>query len=173
MAQEIAKLALQIGIILFAARFFGKLATKFKIPSVLGELIAGIVIGPYMLGSIKIGMHGFENGLFPLLEGSPLPVSVPLYAFATIGSIILLFMSGLETDLNQFFRYSLAGTLVGFGGAIFSFLFGDVLAMWMFHTDFMDPRCHFLGILSTATSVGITARILSEKSKKGRCELAC
>ena len=163
MAATIAMLALQIGVILFVARIFGKLAKKIRVPAVLGELVAGIVIGPYILGKIGIPLHGFENGLFPLIEGAPLPVSLPLYSIATIGSIILLFMSGLETDLNQFFRYSIAGTLVGFGGAIVSFLFGDWLGMWMLKTGFMDARCLFLGILCTATSVGITARILSEK----------
>ena len=164
MAAKIAVLVLQIGIILFAARIFGKLAKKLHIPSVLGELVAGIIIGPYMLGGIGFHLHGFENGLFPLpLPGAEISVSEPLYAIATIGSIILLFMSGLETDLNQFFRYSIAGTLVGLGGAVVSFLFGDWLGMWMLNTGFMDPRCMFLGILCTATSVGITARILSEK----------
>ena len=164
MAAKIAVLVLQIGIILFAARIFGKLAKKLHIPSVLGELVAGIIIGPYMLGGIGIHLHGFESGLFPLpLPGAEISVSEPLYAIATIGSIILLFMSGLETDLNQFFRYSIAGTLVGLGGAVVSFLFGDWLGMWMLNTGFMDPRCLFLGILCTATSVGITARILSEK----------
>ncbi|MBR2440909.1 MAG: cation:proton antiporter [Lentisphaeria bacterium] len=162
MAAEIALLVLQIGVILFAARIFGKIAKKLRIPSVLGELVAGIIIGPYVLGKIGIGIHGFENGLFPLVEGA-FPVSLPLYSIATIGSIILLFMSGLETDLNQFFRYSIAGTLVGLGGAVVSFLFGDWLGMWMLKTGFMDARCLFLGILCTATSVGITARILSEK----------
>ena len=163
MAKDIAMLVLQIGVILFAARIFGKLAKKLHVPSVLGELIAGIVIGPYVLGKIGIGIHGFENGLFPLVDGASISVSPSLYAIATIGSIILLFMSGLETDLNQFFRYSIAGTLVGLGGAIVSFLFGDWLGMWMLKTGFMDARCLFLGILCTATSVGITARILSEK----------
>ena len=163
MAATIAVLALQIGIILFAARFFGKLAQKCKIPAVLGELVAGIIIGPYILGGIGINLHGFENGIFPLIEGSSIPVSLSLYAIATIGSIILLFMSGLETDLNQFFRYSVAGTLVGLGGAVVSFLFGNWMGMWMLNVGFMDPRCLFLGILCTATSVGITARILSER----------
>lgn len=163
MAKEIAMLVLQIGVILFAARIFGKMAKKLHVPAVLGELIAGIIIGPYVLGKIGIEIHGFENGLFPLVEGSSVSVSPSLYAIATIGSIILLFMSGLETDLNQFFRYSIAGTMVGFGGAIVSFLFGDWLGMWMLKTGFMDARCLFLGILCTATSVGITARILSEK----------
>ena len=70
MAAEIALLVLQIGVILFAARIFGKIAKKLRIPSVLGELVAGIIIGPYVLGKIGIGIHGFENGLFPLVEGA-------------------------------------------------------------------------------------------------------
>mgnify|MGYP002166076495 CR=1 FL=1 len=112
---------------------------------------------------MDFGLPGFEHGFFPLLEGASLPVSVPLYSIATLGSIMLLFMSGLETDLRMFFRYSVVGTVVGLGGVIFSFVFGAVLGMLLLHAPFMDPRCLFLGILSTATSVGITARILSEK----------
>ncbi len=162
-AVQIAILAIQIAVILFAARIFGNLAQKLKVPSVLGELIAGIVIGPYVLGAIGIPLHGFEHGLFALPAGTGLPVSTPLYALATLGSIVLLFLSGLETDLRMFFRYSVVGTVVGLGGVIFSFGLGDLLGVWMFKCSFMDPRCLFLGILCTATSVGITARILSEK----------
>ncbi len=159
---QIAILALQLGVIIFAARICGELAKKIHVPSVLGELLAGILLGPYLLGSIGLGVHGFEHGLFPLMSGA-LPVSTPLYAIATLGSIMLLFMSGLETDLRMFFRYSVVGTVVGLGGVIFSFAFGAVLGMVLLHAPLMDPRCLFLGILSTATSVGITARILSEK----------
>lgn len=160
---QIAMLAIQLGLIIFAAKFFGRLAQKISIPPVLGELLAGILIGPYLLGGVDFGLPGFEHGFFPLLEGASLPVSVPLYSIATLGSIMLLFMSGLETDLRMFFRYSVVGTVVGLGGVIFSFVFGAVLGMLLLHAPFMDPRCLFLGILSTATSVGITARILSEK----------
>ena len=160
---QIAILVLQLGVIIFAARFFGDLAKKIKVPSVLGEVIAGIVIGPYLLGGIGFDMHGFHNGLFPLIEGNSVPVSTPLYAVATLGSIILLFMSGLETDLRMFFKYSVVGSVVGLGGVIFSFVFGDIIGVIALKSTFMDPRCLFLGILCTATSVGITARILSEK----------
>ena len=160
---QIAILALQLGVIIFAARFCGDLAKKLKVPSVLGELIAGIIIGPYLLGSIGIDFHGFHNGLFPLIPGASVPVSPILYGIATLGSIVLLFMSGLETDLRMFFKYSVVGSVVGIGGVIFSFVFGDVIGMIALKAAFMDPRCLFLGILCTATSVGITARILSEK----------
>ena len=85
-------------------------------------------------------------------------------------------MSGLETDLRMFFRYSVVGTMVGIGGVIFSFLFGSGIGIWAIQcfqhetVSIMDPRCLFLGILCTATSVGITARILSEKKKIGTPE---
>ncbi|NLF92565.1 MAG: PTS transporter subunit EIIA [Oligosphaeraceae bacterium] len=160
---QISFLAIQTGIILLAARFCGKAAQKFHIPPVLGELLAGIIIGPYLLGSLNLGLLGFDSGIFPLPHDSSLPVSTSLYGIATLGSIILLFMSGLETDLRLLFRYSVAGTVVGLGGVIFSFGFGAGLCMVMLDVGIMDPRALFLGILSTATSVGITARILSEK----------
>jgi Kef-type K+ transport system membrane component KefB/mannitol/fructose-specific phosphotransferase system IIA component (Ntr-type) len=160
--EAMAELVLQIGVILFAVRLGGRLVKKAGIPPVLGELLAGILIGPYALGGM--GFPGFPHGLFPLGEGS-LAVSAELYGFAVIASIILLFVSGLETDLGLFLRYSVAGGLIGLGGAVFSFGLGVLSGVLLLHEPFMDPRCLFLGILSTATSVGITARILSEQRK--------
>ncbi|MBQ9539624.1 MAG: cation:proton antiporter [Treponema sp.] len=160
--QAITILVFQLALIIFAVRIFGRLAAKIGIPSVLGELLAGVVIGPYALGSV--GFLGFPNGLFPLQSGS-MAVSPELYAIGQIASVVLLFASGLETDLSLFIRYSLSGGIIGLGGVIFSFVLGDVLSMFMLGTSFMDVRCLFLGIMSTATSVGITARILSDKKK--------
>lgn len=160
--EVMTELVLQIGIILFAVRVGGKLVKKIGIPSVLGELLAGMLIGPYALGGISF--PGFPHGLFPLGSGS-LAVSPELYGFATVASIILLFASGLETDLALFLKYSVAGGIVGLGGVVFSFALGDAVGMIMLGAPFMDPRCLFLGILATATSVGITARILSDKKK--------
>ena len=157
-----SELVLQIGIILFAVRLGGRLVKKIGVPPVLGELLAGVAIGPYALGSIAL--PGFPHGIFPLGEGS-LAVSTELYAFATVASIILLFASGLETDLGLFLRYSVAGGVIGIGGAVISFAAGAFCGVALLHAPFMDPRCLFLGILSTATSVGITARILSDQKK--------
>ncbi|MDR3171396.1 MAG: cation:proton antiporter [Treponema sp.] len=165
--EVMSELVLQIGIILFAVRLGGKLVKLAGIPSVLGELLAGIVIGPYALGGIAL--PGFPQGLFPLGAGT-LAVSPELYGFATVASIILLFASGLETDLGLFLRYSVAGGLIGIGGVVFSFALGDLVGVAIMHVPFMDPRCLFLGILSTATSVGITARILSDQKKMGCAE---
>ena len=157
------ELVLQSGVILFAVRVCGRLVKRIGIPPVLGELLAGVIIGPYALGSIAF--PGFEHGLFPLPEGGALAVSPELYGFATVASIILLFASGLETDIALFLRYSLAGGLIGIGGVVVAFISGDIVGMALLRTGFMDPRCLFLGVLSTATSVGITARILSDQKK--------
>jgi len=157
------ELVFQIGIVLFAVRFGGQLAKKIGIPSVLGELLVGVIIGPYALGGIAL--PGFPHGLFPLNEGGSIAVSTELYAFATVASVILLFFSGLETDIGLFLKYSVAGGVIGLGGVLFSFLVGDLCGVLLLKTSFLDTRCLFLGILSTATSVGITARILSDKKK--------
>jgi fructose-specific phosphotransferase system IIA component len=161
-----ASLVLQLGIIIFAVRLGGRLVKKAGIPQVLGELLAGVIIGPYALGGIPL--PGFPYGLFspgPLPPGETLAVSPELYAFAMVASIILLFASGLETDLGLFLRYSVAGGLIGISGVLASFVLGDLVGAVLLGVSFADPRCLFLGILSTATSVGITARILSDHKK--------
>jgi fructose-specific phosphotransferase system IIA component len=163
MTAIMSELVLQIGIILFAVRLGGRLVKKIRIPPVLGELLAGIAIGPYALGALPL--PGFPHGVFPLPGGGGMAVSPELYAFATVASIILLFTSGLETDLALFLRYSVAGVVIGLGGVILSFTLGAASGVFLLHASFLDPRCLFLGILSTATSVGITARILSDQKK--------
>ncbi|MDR1930137.1 MAG: cation:proton antiporter [Treponema sp.] len=162
-AERMAELALQIGVILFAVRLGGRLVKKAGIPSVLGELLAGVIIGPFALGGLAF--PGFPGGLFPLHEGSNLPVSIELYAFAALASVILLFVSGLETDLSLFLRYSVSGGVIGLGGVVFSFALGALTAMVLLKAPLADPRCLFMGLLATPTSVGITARILSDKKK--------
>ncbi len=161
------QLMLQVGLLLCAARIGNILFEKLKLPGVLGELTAGLILGPHLLGSISI--PGFSAGLFP--SHGAMPVSPELYGLCTLASVVLLFMVGLETDLRLFLRYSLAGSLVGIGGVIVTFVMGDLMAVFFFNTligesvTFMDPRCIFLGIVSTPTSVGISARILADRKK--------
>ena len=160
-------LIIQIAVIIFAVRFAGSLMKRVNVPSVLGELFAGIIIGPYVLGSIPLAWLGFPHGVFPMAENG-FPVSPELYGLSVIASIILLFVSGLETDLQQFLKYSLAGLLIGLGGVIVSFAAGNAAGVfWGMGKGggFLSPTNLFLGTLCTATSVGITARILSEKKK--------
>ncbi len=158
-----SQLALQLGIIVIASRLGGMLFEKTGIPSVLGELLLGVLIGPYLLGGLSL--PGFPEGIFALSANSALPVSTELYGIATIASIILLFVTGLETDLALLLRFSLAGIVVGIGGVIASFSLGALSGVLFFDFTFFDPRTLFLGVISTATSVGITARLLSERRK--------
>ena len=186
---EMLFLVLQIGVILFAARVGGAIAALVKLPSILGELAAGIVIGPWALGGIGFGTGLFADGLF---HGAALrrifadtgvmfdATSPALYGIATLASVILLFLSGLETNLKLFIRYSFVGLMVGLGGVIVSFLFGDLCAVYLL-PEFFEHFAYlrgvplaeamtkeaplYMGIMSTATSVGITARILSEKKQ--------
>ena len=161
MSDSIATLAIQLGTIVLLARLFGAAAARLRIPPVMGELLAGMAFGPYALGGLAL--PGLPDGLFPLSTSTPgIPISPLLYAVATLGSIALLFQSGLETDVRTFFKYSVAGTVVGIGGIVCSFLCGAAVGRFALGWPLMDPRTLFLGILCTATSVGISARILSE-----------
>ena len=189
--EEMMFLVLQIGIIIFAAKLGGMLASLLKLPSILGELATGIVIGPWALGGIGFGSGLFADGLFHgaalrqlAAEGHMFDATSPaLYGIATLASIILLFLSGLETNLKMFLRYSFVGSMVGVGGVVVSFLFGDLCAVYLLphfftNVEWIDalakmplaqamtqPGPLYMGIMSTATSVGITARILSERKK--------
>lgn len=156
-------LILELSIIIIFAKAGGYLFSQYlRQPAVLGELCAGMLIGPYALGSIDIPILG---PLFTVSHGA-LPVSPELYGVATIASIVLLFLAGLETDISMFLRYSVAGTVVGIGGVVCSFVFGDLLTViFGIAPGFMHPTALLVGSVSTATSVGITARILSDRRK--------
>ncbi len=160
--EAMTTLVFQLGIVIFAVKAGGSLARGAGMPSVLGELLAGVIIGPFALGSIPL--PGLPNGFFPI-AGPDMAISPVLYGFSTVASIILLFSSGLETDLDMFLRYSVAGGIVGLGGVIFSYSLGAGIAALLLHTGFFSPSSMFLGIMCTATSVGITARILSDRKK--------
>ena len=155
-------LALQIGIILFAGYFGSRLARRFNVPVILGELVAGILIGPFALGTIAL--PGYPDGLFPRVANS-LSISPELYGFAVVASIVLLFLMGLQTDLRLFLRFAVKGSAVGLGGAILSVLVGILVGRLMLGAGPADPRSLFLGVVAIATSVDITGRILSERHK--------
>ena len=187
--EEMMFLVLQIGVIIFAAKLGGMVASFLKLPSILGELAAGIVIGPWALGGIGFGDGIFSGGLFhgaslrslQAETGVMYAATTPeLYGFATLASIILLFLSGLETNLRLFLKYSFVGLMVGIGGVIGSFFLGNLCAVKLLPVFFekfrylaemplsqamVDAAPMYMGIMSTATSVGITARILSERKK--------
>ncbi len=167
MTHRMMMLAIQLGLILFAAKIGGMVFARLHMPSVLGELVAGMLIGPFALGQFPF--YGFPGGVFPL--PGQFPISAELYGISSIAAIVLLFMAGLETDLRMLMRFSVAGSLVGLGGVTASFVLGDATAVIFGplllgkSIGFFHPTALFLGLISTATSVGITARVLSEKRK--------
>ncbi len=167
----VTKLVFQLAAILIAAKLAGEVCERYiKIPSVLGELTAGIIIGPFALGGMAI------FGMGPLFElshseghSSAIPVSIELFSVSQIAAIVLLFAAGLETDLKQFLRYSGPATLVAIGGVALPFTFGFGITMLLrpagLDGDTLMYSALFVGSIMTATSVGITARVLSDVQK--------
>jgi len=137
---EASTVLIQIVLILFAARVMGEVAAYFSIPSVLGELIAGVLIGPSVLG---------------WLEATP---SIQL--LAQIGIILLLFEVGLETDLLRLASAGHKSLLVACGGVLLPFLGGLWISYSFFHFSLLASLC--LGSTLTATSIGITLRVLRD-----------
>ena len=167
--EQIVRLVLQLAAILIAAKLAGELFERFlRMPAVLGELAAGIAIGPFALGGVDFPYLGalfeipadlaHEENLSPIAH-----ISEPLWAIAQVGSIVLLFIAGLETDLRQFLRYARPATLVAIGGVVLPFVFGDVLTVAFGYAEgFGDVKALFIGAVMTATSIGITVRVLSD-----------
>jgi Kef-type K+ transport system membrane component KefB len=124
---------------LLGAKLLGELAERLGQPVVLGELLAGVLLGPSVLG------------LVPWNEG--------VFLLAQIGVILLLFEVGLETDLEELARVGGPALVVALAGMVLPFLGGFFLTR-----SLKQPTLTaiFVGAALTATSIGITARVLSE-----------
>ncbi|MBT4141668.1 MAG: cation:proton antiporter [Chloroflexi bacterium] len=161
----VAELILLLAVILIAAKVGGEVSERYlKIPPVLGELGAGILISPFLLG----GIHWFGGGaIFEVAhDGSGLPVEPQLFFVAQMAAIVLLFEAGLETNRKQFMKYVRPATAVAAGGVILPFLMGFAATVLLGFGDLdsiegMIPAL-FVGAIMTATSVGITARVLAD-----------
>ena len=127
-------------IILLAARVFAEIAVRLKSPSVIGELFAGIVIGPSLFGWIE-------------------PVEA-LKLMAEIGILLLLFEVGLSTDINRLIRTGKKSTLVAIIGFVIPLVLGFTIAYWFFELSLLQSL--FIGGTLTATSIGITVRVLTD-----------
>jgi Kef-type K+ transport system membrane component KefB len=140
-------------IILLTARIFAELATRLQAPSVIGELFAGVVLGPSLLGWIE------PTEAIRLMAG--------------IGIILLLFEVGLGTDVKRLVSTGLESIVVALAGFILPFLFGFGLAYGLFELPLLVSL--FIGGTLTATSIGITVRVLSDlkrqHSKEGQIVL--
>jgi monovalent cation:proton antiporter-2 (CPA2) family protein len=132
-------LILELAIILIASKIAGDISVRLGQPSVLGKLLIGIVLGPSVLGLVT----GTET----------------LAEISQIGVILLMFIAGLETDLDEFKRTGKASMYVGFGGIIVPLVIGYFTGKIMGFTDF---EAWFFGLLFSATSVSISVQALKE-----------
>jgi Kef-type K+ transport system membrane component KefB len=137
---EVSDFFLKLLVILLAAKLFAEVFSRLSIPSVLGEVVAGLIIGPSVLGFI-----------------SP---DATLHLIAEIGILLLLFEVGLETDVGQLVKEGVRSTLVAITGVVVP----GALGFWVSYHWFgmaMIPSL-FVGGTIVATSIGITVRVLKD-----------
>lgn len=157
------QLVIQLSIIIIASLISKSISNKIKIPHVVGYIITGIILGPFILGKFSVP-YWFPHGVFSLVE-SPIPVSPHLYGLSSIAAIMLLFLSGLETDMALFVKYSFVGSIIGISGLIVSFFGGYIISIVVTNLHPVHPVHLFMGTIATATSVGITTSVLSTNNK--------
>jgi Kef-type K+ transport system membrane component KefB len=148
---SIPELFLALAAMLVAAKLLGELAERFGQPAVLGELIAGVLLGGSVLAIVPT-------------EG---PAAEIIHVFAELGVLLLLFEIGLETDLREMFRVGTASLSVAAVGVVLPFVLGFAYWAYLPHagtggTTDLSTAAIFVGATLTATSVGITARVLSD-----------
>lgn len=135
-----------IVVVLLAARV-GSAIERFGQPPVLGEILAGVALS-------GIGLAGVQ-----WLE--PMRTSVVMQFLAEVGTIILLFQIGLESNIEQFRRVGLRAFLVGTVGVFFPFVGGYFIGQFLFPEQSVNAHI-FLGATLTATSVGISVRVFRD-----------
>lgn len=139
-----------IAVILFAAKLFGEICEKLGQPAVLGELIAGIVLG-------NLFLFGFN-------AAEPLKANAAIETLAQLGIIILLFEVGLETNLKEMKQVGASSLLVAVVGVIAPFVLGWGAAKFFLGNQAMLSHI-FIGAMLCATSIGITARVLRDMGR--------
>jgi Kef-type K+ transport system membrane component KefB len=145
-------LLLVIAAALTAGKLFGEGAERLGLPSVLGELVAGLILGPSVL-------H--------VLPAAAEPGADMVVVLAELGVILLLFEVGLETNLREMFRVGSAAAAVAMVGVTVPFALGYLYWANIPHPIMGDGGdlgtvAVFIGATLTATSVGITARVLAD-----------
>jgi Kef-type K+ transport system membrane component KefB/mannitol/fructose-specific phosphotransferase system IIA component (Ntr-type) len=149
--QEVTVLFLSLGILLASARFLGEIARSFQQPAVLGEIIAGIILGPTVLGTLLPDCHAF---LFPAEGG----VKIALDGLVTVAIALFLMVAGMEVDLSMAWRQGKAALIVGFLGIIIPFALGFTCA-WFFngHLGRAGEQDSLVFSLFFATAMSISA----------------
>lgn len=149
---------LQLAIILLASKFLGLLMKRLGLPQVLGFILAGILIGPSIWETI-FGNGAFDGWLFPIQNTE----DSPLGTFAEIGVVLVMFSAGLETDLREIRRTGIKAFLIAMGGVFLPLSLGFGVGLIFLPGQWMDA--FFVGVILTATSVGITVETLRELGK--------
>ncbi len=126
------------------ARLLAEIAVRFELPSVIGELTAGVILGPSLLGWLQ------PNEVLKLL--------------AEIGIILLLFQVGLETDIRRLVNSGQKSLVVAIGGFFVPFILGYWLSSSVFELPVLVSL--FIGGTLTATSIGITVRVLADLGRQ-------
>jgi Kef-type K+ transport system membrane component KefB len=142
---------ISLAILLFAAKIFAELFNKLKLPIVLGELLAGIIVGPFALGSL------------PLFDGKPLVIlNDTVRQIGEIAGIVILFIAGLEITPREFLRGGAASFTIGACGVIVPFFVG-----YYVFTQFGlgGLQSVLIATALTATSIAISVRVLGELGK--------
>ncbi len=135
-----------LAIIILSAKFFGLVARKFKAPQVVGEIIAGLIIGPCLLNLVHI--------------------SDTISIFAEIGVVLLMFSTGLGTNLKELIKAGPIATLIACVGVAVPLAGGTLLYSLFYGFSALGSqefyRALFIGTIMTATSVSITVATLQE-----------
>lgn len=133
---------LNITMILAFTKLGGMLSKRLGMPSVLGQVMTGIILGPTILGWLKPDLFLDEVG--------------------QIGVILLMFLAGLDTEMEQMSKLGKRSLLVAAGGVLLPFILGIILVFFWRHNL---QEAIFVGTLLTATSVSITVQVLMEMGK--------
>lgn len=149
---------ISLGILLFAAKLMAELFHRIKLPVVLGELLAGIIVGPFAIGAL------------PLFNGEPLVVlDETLLSIGEISAVVILFIAGLEITPREFLRGGAAAFTVGSIGVIVPFFVG-FYAFAAFGIEVLQSI--LIATALTATSIAISIQVLTElgrmQSKEAR-----
>jgi Kef-type K+ transport system membrane component KefB len=166
---EVINLLIQLATMLFLARMFAELARKFKQPAVVGELLAGILLGPTILGT-------FAPGIFESLFMSNPSANLALDGFIQIAVILLLFIAGLEVELHLVWSQGKAALSISLLGLVVPFALG--FSFPYFFPDFFGLAegnrllfSLFMGTAMSITALPVVVRILMDldlfKTKMG------
>jgi Kef-type K+ transport system membrane component KefB len=154
-------------VIFAVAKIAGEVFQRLRQPPVIGELLAGVLIGPHALG--WIGVPG--AGLLQLFHGDAIAAQEGLalvyHVLAELGAIFLLFFVGLETRLSDLLRVGARAAVVAIGGVVLPFVLGAGLMLALGQPGL---EAAFVGTALVATSVGITARVLGDLGYLGSME---